>query len=239
MVHVRACCMCVRAGRRLEALGVQRREVRRPRLQRGGGRHQRAHGDERRLDGDRGRRELVAHLRRQAGAVEGGRRGAAVMVSTLGRQRRGMRARGRTPAGIRRRGGVGKGRSIRVIGATGVPVSVAALPSFVPPRRLPCTALTRLPVHPGLTGLEALYLAHNRITLMPPQSVHMTALATLDLTGNPVEAMPSRMRRLDNMNALLHSKQKRQALISRANNVRLSVKAAIMRDVMNPQQADR
>ena len=75
--------------------------------------------------------------------------------------------------------------------------------------------------------------------MMPPQSVHMTALATLDLTGNPVEAMPSRMRRLDNMNALLHSKQKRQALISRANNGRLSVKAAIMRDVMNPQQADR
>ena len=93
---------------------------------------------------------------------------------------------------------------------------------------------TRLTIG-SLTGLEALYLAHNSIKLMPPQSVHMTALATLDLTGNPVEAMPSRMRRLDNMHALLHSKQKRQPLISRANNVRLSVKAAIMRDVMNPQ----
>ena len=55
----------------------------------------------------------------------------------------------------------------------------------------------------------------------------------------PARNPASRMRRLDNMNALLHSKQKRQALISRANNVRLSVKAAIMRDVMNPQQADR
>ena len=107
--------------------------------------------------------------------------------------------------------------------------------------RLEKNRIETLPLTIGsLTGLEALYLAHNSIKLMPPQSVHMTALATLDLTGNPVEAMPSRMRRLDNMNALLHSKQKRQALISRANNVRLSVKAAIMRDVMNPaQQADR
>ena len=44
------------------------------------------------------------------------------------------------------------------------------------------------------------------------------------------------MRRLDNMNALLHSKHKRQALISRANNVRSSVKVAIMRDIMHPPQ---
>ena len=53
-------------------------------------------------------------------------------------------------------------------------------------------------------------------------------------------ALP-RTKRLtpEGLNTLLHSKQKRQALISRANNVRLSVKAAIMRDVMNPQQADR
>ena len=136
MVHVRACCRRVRVGRRLEALGVERREVRRPRLQRGGGRDQRAHGDERRLDGDRGRRELVAHLRRQAGVVEGGRRGAAVMVRavmvrtvvvrTLERQRLGMRARGWTPAGIRRRGGVGKGRPIRV------PVSLSVVGGGAP-----------------------------------------------------------------------------------------------------------
>ena len=83
---------------------------------------------------------------------------------------------------------------------------------------------------------KALYLAHNELKIMPPQTVHMVALTTLDLTGNPVEAMPSRMRRLDNMNALLHSKHKRQALIRRANHVRSHVKSTIMRDIIHPPE---
>ncbi|KAH9076035.1 hypothetical protein Ae201684P_012525 [Aphanomyces euteiches] len=78
-----------------------------------------------------------------------------------------------------------------------------------------------------LSLLHSLSLAHNEIKSLPKALNSLANLKLVDLTGNPLTDVPEQLRRLHDRHAVLHSRQKRRELITRALKVKNAVKQAL------------
>ncbi|KAG9403868.1 hypothetical protein AC1031_005362 [Aphanomyces cochlioides] len=78
-----------------------------------------------------------------------------------------------------------------------------------------------------LSLLHSLSLAHNEIKSLPNALNSLANLKLVDLTGNPLTDVPEQLRRLHDRHAVLHSRQKRRELITRALKVKNAVKQAL------------
>ncbi|OQR92204.1 hypothetical protein THRCLA_08763, partial [Thraustotheca clavata] len=74
-----------------------------------------------------------------------------------------------------------------------------------------------------LTNLDVLSIAHNDIKSLSKAFNALSNLKVVDLSGNPLNEVPELLRRLHEKNLVLHSREKRRELITRAIKVKNSV----------------
>ena len=120
-----------------------------------------------------------------------------------------------------------------------LPQGIGRLP-LLSELRLEDNQLTGLPETFGrLTSVKTLILRNNALPKLPMSMVGMRALESLDVSGNPMdyEALPDSIHRLNEMYALLHSKDKRKKVIKRAVTVRRSVRNAVRDELFNEMAA--
>ena len=118
-----------------------------------------------------------------------------------------------------------------------LPTGIGRLP-LLTELRLEHNHLARLPDSIGrLAFLRVLNLSYNRLEALPTTlAPGLKALESLDLTGNPdlaMDGLPDVLYRLNEMYQLLHSKEKRRKVISRAINQRPAVKNAVSAELLS------
>eukprot|EP00615_Pteridomonas_danica_P009239 CAMPEP_0114344122 /NCGR_PEP_ID=MMETSP0101-20121206/11170_1 /TAXON_ID=38822 ORGANISM="Pteridomonas danica, Strain PT" /NCGR_SAMPLE_ID=MMETSP0101 /ASSEMBLY_ACC=CAM_ASM_000211 /LENGTH=199 /DNA_ID=CAMNT_0001479287 /DNA_START=75 /DNA_END=674 /DNA_ORIENTATION=+ len=100
-----------------------------------------------------------------------------------------------------------------------LPDGVGRLPLLLE-LRIETNLLEALPESMGrLSLLKVLTLSNNRLSVLPGSMVAMRSLESLDVSGNPdldLDSLPDTLYRLNEMYALLHSKQVRTKIINRA-----------------------
>jgi Leucine-rich repeat (LRR) protein len=101
--------------------------------------------------------------------------------------------------------------------------------------RLESNQLEYLPDTMGrLSLLKILTLSKNKLNSLPSSMVGLKSLESFDVSENSelnLDALPDKLYRLHEMYQLLHSKAKRQNVISRAMAIRPAIRQAIRDDM--------
>ncbi|KAF0685059.1 Aste57867_22987 [Aphanomyces stellatus] len=78
-----------------------------------------------------------------------------------------------------------------------------------------------------LSSLQSLSVADNELKTLPKALNSLVKLKLVDLSGNALTEVPEHLRRLHDRHAVLHSRQKRRELITRALKIKSAVKQSL------------
>mmetsp|Transcript_45644 Transcript_45644/g.92131 ORF Transcript_45644/g.92131 Transcript_45644/m.92131 type:complete len:241 (-) Transcript_45644:397-1119(-) len=117
-----------------------------------------------------------------------------------------------------------------------LPAGIGRLP-LLTELRLGFNQLRALPETMGrLTSVKVLTVSNNELRELPSSMAGMHALESLDLSENPnlsLEALPDFLYRLNEMYALLHKKEKRRKVITRALAIRPAVRQTVRDEIFD------
>jgi Leucine-rich repeat (LRR) protein len=117
-----------------------------------------------------------------------------------------------------------------------LPAGIGRLP-LLTELRLGFNQLQTLPDTIGrLTSVKVLTLANNQLQTLPGSMVGMRSLESLDVSDNPdldLETLPDYLYRLNEMYALLHKKEKRRKVITRALAIRPAVRQVVREELFD------